>query len=402
MSTPHRIGYLVPNFPSQTHAFFWREMNALGEQAGREVPVVSTARPPHDACKHDFASAARARTTYLLTPGALAGGMLGVLRSPAGALRGLRRTGALRGQSLPTRLVSWLAAMRLARWARAERIEHLHVHSAANAAGIAMIAKAIIGLPYSVVLHGDPEVYGSDHDQKMGAATCVIPVTNPLAERIGQEGWVDPGRLFVVTMGIDSRRFSPDDSPKDDPPLILTVARLNKTKGIHHALEALARLRNEGLQFRYLVLGEGPYRETLAQEVERLGLGDLVSLPGTASQDEVLAALRRASVFSLTSFGMGEAAPVSVMEAMAVGLPVVVSRIGGSPDMIDSGTDGLLTEQQDVDSIAAAYREVLGSAARRAQLGAAARERAARDFDDHVLAGRVLGHIRACAGGSTR
>ncbi|MGP1271825.1 MAG: glycosyltransferase [Phycisphaerales bacterium] len=395
-----RIGYFIPDFPSQTHAFFWRELDAVGRLAGEPVEIVSTTRPADDQCLHDFAEEARGRTTYLLRTPELLRGVLTAVGLPLAALRGFRAAMRLQEISPGARLGAWLAALRLVTWARHHRLDHLHVHSAANAALIAMLARIMGGPSYSVVLHGDPEVYGSHHAEKLAHAACVIPVTRPLAERVKREGWMEPARVHVITMGVDTERFSPADAPRGDPPQVLTVARLNKTKGVQFALEALAKLRVQGLAFRYTVLGEGPYRGELAALVEQLGLSDAVDLPGTASQDEVLAALRRASVFALTSFGKGEAAPVSVMEAMSTGVPVVVSRIGGSPDMIDHGVDGFLVEQQDSEGIASAFRELLASAERRASVGAAARARAERDFDYRVLAERVLAVIRSSVDGA--
>ena len=91
--------------------------------------------------------------------------------------------------------------------------------------------------------------------------------------------------------------------------------------------------------------------------------------------------------------GLGEAAPVSVMEAMSCGLPVICSRIGGTPDMISDGIDGFLTPQADEEAIFAAISQLADDLALRKRLGDAARARAEREFDHVAMAKQLLNHI---------
>jgi glycosyltransferase involved in cell wall biosynthesis len=145
-------------------------------------------------------------------------------------------------------------------------------------------------------------------------------------------------------------------------------------------------------------VGDGPAREEIEQEIASLGLTGSVHLVGTRSESEVLSLLQSSDALLLTSIGMGEAAPVAVMEAMACGLPVVCSIIGGTRDMINPGQDGFLVEQGDVDGIADCLRELFESPDAARRLGLAARARAVRDFDSHALASRLLGLIKSAAG----
>jgi glycosyltransferase involved in cell wall biosynthesis len=111
----------------------------------------------------------------------------------------------------------------------------------------------------------------------------------------------------------------------------------------------------------------------------------------------VLKRLKESDVFVLPSFGLGEAAPVSVMEAMACGLPVVCSIIGGTPDMITNGKDGILVEQKDVDGLYSAFKMLLEDVEKRRKLGKEARLRALEAFDYRINAGKLLERIKESA-----
>src|SRR5262249_48982211 len=146
---------------------------------------------------------------------------------------------------------------------------------------------------------------------------------------------------------------------------------------------------------RYTIAGEGPYRAEIEAEIQRLGLGAQVRLTGTMGESAVLELLQEADAFVLPSVGLGEAAPGSVMEAMACGLPVICSIIGGTPDMIRNGVDGLLIKQADEAGLADAMVLLAENVEERRRLGQAARERAVRSFDSRVTARRLLETIQA-------
>ena len=118
-------------------------------------------------------------------------------------------------------------------------------------------------------------------------------------------------------------------------------------------------------------------------------------MTGTMSEAAVLELLQQADAFVLPSVGLGEAAPVSVMEAMACGLPVICSIIGGTPDMIRTGVDGLLIKQADEAALAEAMVLLAENVEERRRLGQAARERAVQFFDSRATARRLLEAIQA-------
>ena len=390
------IGYLVPEFPNQTHAFFWRELSALRDD-GVTLDLLSTRRPPEDACPHDFADTARAETTYLFPPSAGAA-LSTILTRPAGLLRAIRYAAGLRESGLGGRLkvlaMLPVAAALVAR-AKTRGLDHVHVHSCANAAHIAALAHALDGLPYSLTLHGHLPVYGTDHVSKFRAARFVSTVTRPLHNDVSA---LLPGLpVPVIAMGVDTDKFQPPASSRagGNGVTFLSISRLHWVKGHLHFLRVLRRMRDEGLPVRYVIAGDGPAEADVRKAIDELDLSDVVTLLGTIGESRVIDELRKADAFVLTSYGQGEAAPVAVMEAMATGLPVICSRIGGTADMIDHDTDGLLVGQQDEDDIHTAARRLATDPALRARLGAAARDRALRQFDYRAQARRLYAEISA-------
>lgn len=394
------LGYLVPEFPGQTHAFFWREISAI-EEAGTPVRLYSTRRPPAGSCPHGFATRALERTTYLFPP--RTGAAAGLLRNPGLMAKAMAYVGKLRETDAKgkLRLLALLpSAAMLAADARREGVSHIHIHSCADAAHLGAMANILGNLPYSLTLHGDLPVYGKDHAAKMARASFVAAVTGPLAAQIRAVSPVTDAP--VIWMGVDCDRFAPRTRAPHPVFTIATVARLNHFKGHCHVLQAIAQLRQANLVVNYRIAGDGPEREKIAAEIGRLNLQDQVDLLGALDEDAILSLLTGVDALVLASFGKGEAAPVTVMEAMACGLPVVCSAIGGTPDMIQNGVDGILTPQQDVEAIAAALRTLAEDAALRQRMGMAARVTALRQFDRRVNARKLLDRITSVRDGNAR
>lgn len=383
---------MVPEFPGQTHAFFWREIGAI-EDEGTPVRIYSTRRPAPGSCPHPFALKAAARTTYVFPPDPGATARLAMrprrMMQAVAYVRSLRETSAKDRLKLMALIPS---AAALVEDARRHGVSHLHIHSCANAAHLGALAQIIGDLPYSLTLHGDLPVYGTDHAAKMARARFVAAVTRPLAQQIAQ---VSPAMdAPVIWMGVDCDLFCPVTRPENAVFTVATVARLNHMKGHRYALGAVAMLRDQGITVRYRIAGDGPDRAQIEEEVTRLRLSDQIQMTGALGEADILTMLHEADALVLSSFGQGEAAPVTVMEAMACGLPVVCSRIGGTPDMITDGMDGFLVDQRDVAGIAACLSRLIAEPEFRRQMGQAARQTALNRFDRRLNARLLLKRIR--------
>ena len=310
-----------------------------------------------------------------------------LIRHPAGLVQALAYLSSLK-ETPPLQRAKLMAligsAAHLVEACDTAGIQHVHIHSCANAAHLGALAYRLGRIRYSLTLHGDLPVYGVDHKAKMEQAQFVSAVTRPLQKTLTDQ--IDQaGRFPVIWMGVDTNRFVPQPTAAAPRPpgtlRVLSVARLNRTKGHRFFLRAMAQLRAEGVDVHYLIAGDGPEKAAIQAEIDQLDLAAHVTMLGPVSEDRVLDLLRDADALALTSIGQGEAAPVAVMEAMACGVPPVCSVIGGTPDMITHGKDGFLVAQEDVDEIAEAVRQLAQSPDLRDQMGRAARDTALKLFD---------------------
>lgn len=172
-----------------------------------------------------------------------------------------------------------------------------------------------------------------------------------------------------------------------DPPTILCCARLEPIKGQHFLLEALRRLEQRGdRDFQLVLVGDGSTRAMLEQTVAGYGWEERVTFAGHVphADNALVRHFREADIFvhpSLTTRGVKEGIPGTIVEAMASGLPVVATDHGGIPAVIESGRDGMLVPENDVDALATALEALLDDGSLRAQMGRAAASRAARELD---------------------
>jgi glycosyltransferase involved in cell wall biosynthesis len=178
-------------------------------------------------------------------------------------------------------------------------------------------------------------------------------------------------RTVVIHNGVATARPRPPRPP--GPVTVVSVGRLRAPKDFLTLVRAAALL--EPGSFRIRIAGDGPDRERLVAEIDRLGLAAAVDLLGT--QPDVGALLDAADVFVLSS--TSEGLPMSVLEAMAAGLPVVASAVGGVPELVD-GETGALVAPADPGALAAALARLVGEPQLRERLGAAGRRRAEAEF----------------------
>ena len=202
-----------------------------------------------------------------------------------------------------------------------------------------------------------------------------------------------------LPVGLEMAKFPfHDRAGRNERVEILSVARLDEAKGIHVALESLARVAEKGIDFRYRVVGEGPWRERLEKQISAFGLTGKVELTGWRSQADVARLLKEADIFLLPSItgtdGRTEGQGLALQEAQATGLPVVATIHNGFPENIDCGKTGLLVPENDVPSLTEAICLLVGSQPLRLQIGAAARKYVEKKFDIGILADRQEEIIR--------
>lgn len=275
--------------------------------------------------------------------------------------------------------------------ARAFRPDLVHAHFATRPTETARVLAGALGVPFSFTAHGydvfsrPPEDFGA----RAAAAGAVITVSHANAAHIGATFGVDPDRIDVIPCGVDTTLFSPPPSPPPaSRPLIVSVARLHPAKNLPLLFAALAGLRDDGVAFDAVVVGEGRARPEVEAALRAHRLADVVELAGAATQDEVRAWWQRASIAVLSSDREGF--PVSLMEAAACGVPAVATAVGGVAELVDDGVTGLLVPPGDVGALATALRQLAVDPEQRRAMARAARARAEDRFSLRHQVDRLL------------
>ncbi len=259
------------------------------------------------------------------------------------------------------------------------RPQIIHAHFARKATARARDLAADLGVPYSFTAHRY-DIYSKppkDFKARALSAGAVVTVSDANAQYIAETFGVPRGRMDIIPCGIDTERFSPGGE-KADPPHIVCVARLEPVKNHALLLKACALLRDQGVPYRCVLLGDGRERTEVEAERARLRLDGNMRLEGATEQDQVRDWLRRAALCVLSSDSEGM--PVSLMEAAACGVPAVATGVGGVPELVQHDETGLLVPPGDAVALAAALGQLLRDPVRRQRFGSAARQRAVERF----------------------
>jgi glycosyltransferase involved in cell wall biosynthesis len=187
-------------------------------------------------------------------------------------------------------------------------------------------------------------------------------------------------KFHVARLGVDPTLYAPRPFRENPSPFeILFVGRLAPVKGLFILVAALDRLVRQGRSARLRIAGDGPDRAALERSVTERGLNPQVIFEGWQNADSVRALYRTADLFVLPSFAEG--IPVVLMEAMAMEIPCVATRITGIPELIRDQTDGLLVTPASEEELAAAMARLMDDFTLRRQLGESARRRILENYD---------------------
>lgn len=374
------IGYLVPQFPGQTHGFFWREILEL-EKSGAAVHVLSTRRPRSGIVSHEWAPCAIERTTYLTVP--MFRSLLAAV-SPS-AFRFLKGSDA---PELKYALPLLPYAFDLVRICRSRNIDHVHVHFCGKAALLAAMARCLGGPSYSMTLHARLSHFGPEQDFKWRHADFCIVVTDTLMKEVNGELSENlPARLVRQPMGVDTDFFRRETAyiPYSEvgPLKLFSCGRLNKGKGHQDTLQALRILLDKGLDVDLRIAGEDEkggkgFRKQLETDIVRLRLQEHVTLLGAVSADKIRSTLLASHVFVLPS--RDEALGVAFMEAMSCEVPTIGADVGGVSELIRDGIDGILVPPIDAPALTAAILALASHPERAATLGRQGRTRVIEKF----------------------
>lgn len=378
------IAYLISEYPAPSHTFIRREIAALRAR-GLDIVPFSIRKPAasRDAngplVEHILG---RQPHVYLLAV------LAAMVTRPVRFLQTWRLSLAHRQAGLRGLLWSQfhlVEALTFARMLQRAKIARVHNHFANSGATVGLLATHYLDLPWSLTLHGISE---TDHP-----AGAMLPNKVAKADFVACASWfmraqamrfVDQchwEKITVVRCGLDLAALPEVVAP---PPgsragtHFICVGRLSAEKGYPGLLEAFGGMVAEGFAARLTIIGDGPLRAQVEMKIAALGLGDRVDLRGALPEQDTLAAIAGADALVLPS--LMEGLPVVLMEAMALGKPVIASCVAGIPELVREGETGLLYRPSDWAHLGEQMRRLVSDPRLQAQLGEAGRAAVAAEF----------------------
>jgi glycosyltransferase involved in cell wall biosynthesis len=279
------------------------------------------------------------------------------------------------------------------------KLDHLHAHFAHDPALIAYLVHRITGLPFSFTAHARdlyqvPEKVMTDRIRESNAVVTCCRANLEYLQDIAPS---EQTKFSLVYHGVNLQDFqtvaNPGMGSVAEVPLILSVGRLVEKKGFQDLLEALFLAKKKGARFRCAIYGDGPLCQPLKQWIDEHDLAAEVVLPGDRPQHELIPAFQSATLFVLTPFqtddGDRDGIPNVLVEAMAVGVPVITTAVAGIPELVENDQNGLLYPPHDVEGISSGITELLRDPEKRRQLGAAGSKKVKEQFDVAQAARRL-------------
>ncbi|GAB3452643.1 glycosyltransferase [Kineococcus endophyticus] len=385
--TTPTTGYVVKMYPRFSETFVVREI-AAREAQGERIAVASL-RAPTDPRFHALLAGVDAPVTWIEeTAGRSSGALWAALRR-AEHLPGFAAT-------LPELLAEEVAvaaqAVGVALWARENAVTHLHAHFATLPGRTTRLAAALLGTGYTLTAHAkDIYVPPADPallDRVLTDAAAVVTVSDYNLRHLQRHH--PAANVVRVHNGLDLDALE-HHAPLRRDRVVAAVGRLVEKKGFEDLLDAVRILRAAGDPVRLVLAGSGRLETSLRERAR--DLGDAVEFAGALPQHEVAALLRRAAVFAapcvVAPDGDRDGLPTVLLEAMALGTPVVSTPVTGIPEAVLDGITGTLVPEADPVALAAALRRLLDDPELGRRYARAARTRVEQFFDVRTQAARL-------------
>jgi colanic acid/amylovoran biosynthesis glycosyltransferase len=358
------LAYFTNVYPAVTHTFVRREIRAV-EALGMKVSRFAVRWDGNIVDTEDMKE--KAQTRYIAkvsVPELLRACLDTLLTKPLALGQAIAlafRTGWRSDRGIFMHLLYLVEAILLAYWCQKNSIQHLHAHFGTNSAAIAMLAAQISRIPYSFTAHGPEEFQKApllSLDAKLDRAKFSACVS--AFGRSQLMLWSRPAhwpKIAIVHCGLDSAFFESSLQPPLPTPRLVCVGRLDKQKGQIVLVEATRRLRDAGINCEIVLVGDGPMRPYIEEAIQRAGLQREITITGWIPGDRVKEEIVGSRAMVLPSFA--ENMPVVIMEAMALGRPVISTYVAGIPELIQPGKTGWLVPAGDEIALSEAMREAL-------------------------------------------
>lgn len=394
-----RVAYFTSTYPRATDTFIQREVIYL-RQAGVEVFTSALRKAPAQNNVSALILAEQTQTDYMLPANPLKLLMLNIkqlMAKPRLYFKTLMlafKTARPGIKGTLYQLFYFQEALLLANHLQTQHIQHIHNHFGDSSGMVTMLASQLSGVGYSITFHG-PHIFFEPTllalSAKVKHAKFIVCISQYCKSQMmlfsAPDDW---HKLNIVHCGVEIREHQVIEhvvAPVERTVRLLYVGRLAAEKGVTVLLRSLIALKNAGYQFHLTLLGDGPERAALEAQVKAHALDEMVTFGGFASQEKVRSTLLESDVFVLPSFAEG--VPVSLMEAMACGVPVIGTQVGGVAELIEHGVSGLLVPAADELALQQAILSYLERPALRDKVRFAARKVVERQFNLDVEVGKL-------------
>lgn len=381
-----KIGYILSSFPGNTETFVLNEIVGLS-RLGLDITIFSIHKSVTNRNLFDykrFLSKTIYADSYFSLPMVLSH-LYYLFRRPSVYLKLLLNYKAYGGKK------AFWEGVYFSRVIIQLGIKHVHAHFAWKATDVARLISSLTNIPFSFTAHAREIYVTADHfKNKLKEAkfliTCVKQNKKFIVHRFGEEL---TDKIHVVYHGVDLEIFSPLDTAYKTVD-VLSIGNFVEKKGHRYLLEACRILEKRGLSLKCLIIGEGPEKERLLDIIRNLDLGGSVEIEGKRPQAELPSVYARSKVFVLPSFiansGDRDGIPNVLVEAMAMGLPVISSDVPNISELIEHGRDGILVREKDPESLADTIEELLNDSNKCAVIGGMARKKIEKEFNarDHI------------------
>ena len=386
-----KVGYVLKRYPRYSETFVVNEILAH-ERSGMEIEIFAL-RPPCDQYFQNLISKVRSPVNYLPYSGIKTNEFWKAIKDVSVTEPALLN---LLHLAIDEDVRDVYQAVFLAGEVRQKRINHLHAHFATSATNVARMASAFSGITYSFTAHAKDifhDAVNSDQlRRKLSDSTNTITVSDFNLSYLRDQFGADAARVHRVYNGLDLDLF-PFQEPETRPSTIMSVGRLVEKKGFGVLVDACSILKEDGVPFTCEIIGTGDLESNLRKKIDDFSLQDRVKLPGPRPQSELVELIQNAAVFAAPCIigedGNRDGLPTVLLEAMALGTPCVSTNVTGIPEIIKDGETGLLSSQQDPESLAVALRRLLEDIDLRKRLAHQARQLIETEFNIHKNAGKI-------------
>lgn len=376
-----RLAYLTTEYPKVSHTFIRREIVEL-ERRGHTV-IRLAIRHSGGAVADEADQQEFSRTFHCLSQPVwrlILATLLAMVTRPLGWWRALRTTLRMCRRSdrgLITHLAYLAEAALLLRVIRREQVEHLHVHFGTNSAAVARLIRALGGPPYSMTVHGPTEFdspYGFSLGEKVMEASFVVAISDYCAAQLRR--WTPHAhwdKIHIVHCTVGRQFFDAYSPIPRHVNTLVCVGRLSAQKGQHLLIEAMQALIEDGVDVHLILAGDGEMRQDLEAHIEALDLQKHITITGWIDEQTVRRLVSESRALVQPSFAEG--LPVVIMEAMAMGRPVISTVVAAIPELVRQGETGWLLSPGNLDDLIVAMKQAMQAPIERLdEMGAAARE----------------------------